>query len=138
MLLKIETNTSTSKEPKEPKTKDKKQKKMATQFSKKLVVLLLVTSSIVSLGVLILCYFCIINDYQGNLPFLTSLIGIQELGVGFICKKYLDKSQSENTKGGIIYDLAMTQSHQCNQDLTDHQYEQNNTYEQGGTDHEVY
>lgn len=123
MLLKIETNTSNSKEPKEQsKTKNQKQKKGATQFSKKLVVLLLVTSSIVSLGVLVLCYFCIINDYQGNLPFLSALIGIQELGVGFICKKYLDKSQSENTKGGIIYDLAMNQSNQSNQ------YEQNNQY----------
>ena len=138
MSLKVETNTYNSKEHKKSKTKNKKQKKGATQFSKKLVVLLLVTSSIVSLGVLVLCYFCIINDYQGNLPFLSALIGIQELGVGFICKKYLDKSQSENTKGGIVYDLAMTQSNQCNQDLTDHQYEQNNTYEQGGTDHEVY
>jgi len=91
------------KEVVEGKTKTKR--KMA--FSKKLVVLFLVSSQIVTLVTLYLCYLCITLDYQGSLPFLSALIGLQEASLGFVCSKYLSKSVSENTKGGIVYDLAL-------------------------------
>ena len=82
----------------------KPKRKMA--FSKKLVVLFLVSSQIVTLVTLYLCYLCITLDYQGSLPFLSALIGLQEASLGFVCSKYLTKSVSENTQGGIIYELA--------------------------------
>ena len=131
----------------EEKPKEPKKPKKQTAFSKKLVLLFMVSSQVVTLGVLALCWLCIVYNYQGTLPFLSALIGLQEISLGYVCSKYMTKSTSENTKGGIVYDLAMTQSNQCNQcnpdnqynpNLTDNQYEQNNTYEQGGTDHEVY
>lgn len=91
------------KEVVEGKTKTKR--KMA--FSKKLVVLFLVSSQIVTLVTLYLCYLCITLDYQGSLPFLSALIGLQEISLGYVCSKYMTKSTSENTKGGIVYDLAL-------------------------------
>ena len=82
----------------------KTKRKMA--FSKKLVILFLISSQIVTLVTLYLCYLCITLNYQGSLPFLSALIGLQEASLGFVCSKYLSKSVYENTHGGIVYELA--------------------------------
>lgn len=84
-----------------------KNKKVKTAFSKKLTIILVFTCTAVTFATLYLCYLCIINNYQGSLPFLSALIGLQEVALGYICGEYLKKSKAENTAGGIVHDTAI-------------------------------
>lgn len=88
------------------KNKNTKQKKKLS-FSKKLTLLLVLTCTAVTFATLYLCYLCIQLNYSGSLPFLSALIGLQEVALGYICGEYLKKSKAENTAGGIVHDTAI-------------------------------
>ena len=75
-----------------------------TAFSKKLAMMFVWVTTIVTLATLFLCYKCIVLDYQGSLPFLSALIGLQQVSVGYVCGSYMHKSKAENTTGGITYE----------------------------------
>ena len=77
------------------------------------------TSQLIALGVLkadavatfcvlALCALAILRDYGGALPYLTTLIGAMQTVTGVVLSAYYKKSTLENTKGGIVYDAAMT------------------------------
>lgn len=77
------------------------------------------TSHIIALGVLAvdavatfivlgLCALAILRDYEGALPYLTALIGSMQAVTGVVLSAYYKKSTLENTRGGIVYDAAMT------------------------------
>ena len=77
------------------------------------------TSHIIALGVLTvdavatfivlgLCALAILRDYEGALPYLTALIGSMQAVTGVVLSAYYKKSTLENTRGGIVYDAAMT------------------------------
>lgn len=91
------------------KNKDTKQNKKLS-FSKKLTLLLVMTCTAVTFTTLYLCYLCIQLNYTGSLPFLSALIGLQEVALGYICGEYLKKSKAENTTGGIVHDTAIKYS----------------------------
>lgn len=76
-------------------------------FSKKLAMMFVWVTTIVTLATLFLCYKCIVLDYQGSLPFLSALIGLQQVSVGYVCGSYMHKSKAENTAGGIVYENSM-------------------------------
>lgn len=78
-----------------------------TAFSKKLAMMFVWVTTIVTLATLFLCYKCIVLDYQGSLPFLSALIGLQQVSVGYVCGSYMHKSKAENTAGGIIYENSL-------------------------------
>lgn len=78
-----------------------------TAFSKKLAMMFVWITTIVTLATLFLCYKCIVLDYQGSLPFLSALIGLQQVSVGYVCGSYMHKSKAENTAGGIIYENSL-------------------------------
>ena len=76
------------------------------------------TSHIIAIGVLLvdaaatfavlaLCAMAILRDYAGALPYLTTLIGALQAVTGVVLGAYFNKSNAENTKGGIVYDTAL-------------------------------
>ena len=76
------------------------------------------TSHIIAIGVLMvdaaatfavlaLCALAILRDYDGALPYLTTLIGALQAVTGVVLGAYFNKSKAENTKGGIVYDTAL-------------------------------
>lgn len=89
----------------EPKKTPKNKKKL--EFSQKLIILVLLQSLLVSISTLYLCYLCIINTYDGGLPFLVALVGAAVIGTNVDVWKLLEKSQKQNSQGGITYDVAM-------------------------------
>lgn len=76
-------------------------------FSKKLAMMFVWITTVVTLVTLFLCYKCIVLDYQGSLPFLSALIGLQQVSVGYVCGSYMHKSKAENIAGGIVYENSL-------------------------------
>ena len=67
----------------------------------------LALDAVATLAVLGLCARAILRQFQGALPYLTTLIGALQAVTGVVMGAYFSKSKAENTKGGIVYDAAL-------------------------------
>ena len=85
---------------------DKPQKK-AWATSKVIAIGVLAMDAVATLAVLALCGLAIVRQFQGALPYLTTLIGALQAVTGVVLGAYFNKSKAENTKGGIVYDTAL-------------------------------
>lgn len=88
---------------------DKPERKRATT-SKVIAIGVLSIDSVATLSVLAICGLAIVRQYEGALPYLTTLIGALQAVTGVVLGAYFNKSKAENTKGGIVYDTAMSSS----------------------------
>ena len=75
--------------------------------SKVIAIGVLLMDAVATLAVLALCGLAIVRQFQGALPYLTTLIGALQAVTGVVLGAYFNKSKAENTKGGIVYDAAM-------------------------------
>ena len=75
--------------------------------SKVISIGVLIMDAMATLAVLALCGLAIVRQFQGALPYLTTLIGALQAVTGVVLAAYFGKSKAENTKGGIIYDTAL-------------------------------
>ena len=78
-----------------------------TTTSKVIAIGVLIMDAVTTLAVLALCGLAIVRQFQGALPYLTTLIGALQAVTGVVLGAYFNKSKAENTKGGIIYDTAL-------------------------------
>ena len=85
---------------------DKPEKKAWTT-SKVIAIGVLIMDAVATLAVLALCGLAILRQFQGALPYLTTLIGALQAATGYVLGHYFKKSAQENTKGGIVYDAAL-------------------------------
>ena len=67
----------------------------------------LIVDAVATLAVLLLCGLAIVRQFDGALPYLTTLIGALQAVTGVVLGAYFNKSKAENTKGGIVYDTAL-------------------------------
>ena len=74
--------------------------------SKVIAIGVLIMDAVATLAVLALCGLAIVRQYEGALPYLTTLIGALQAVTGVVLGAYFNKSKAENTKGGIVYDAA--------------------------------
>ena len=63
--------------------------------------------TVATFAVLGLCALAILRDFEGALPYLTTLIAALQAVTGVVLSAYYKKSSLENTAGGIVYDSAM-------------------------------
>ena len=82
-----------------------KPRRMAT--SKLIALGVLLMDAVATLAVLALCGLAIVRQFQGALPYLTTLIGALQAATGYVLGHYFRKSAQENTRGGIVYDTAL-------------------------------
>lgn len=75
--------------------------------SKVIAIGVLLMDAVATLAVLALCGLAIVRQYEGALPYLTTLIGALQAVTGVVLGAYFSKSKAENTKGGIVYDAAL-------------------------------
>ena len=80
-------------------------RRMAT--SKVIAIGVQIMDAVATLAVLALCGLAIVRQFQGALPYLTTLIGALQADTGIVLGAYFNKSKAENTKGGIVYDTAL-------------------------------
>ena len=85
---------------------DKSERKRTTT-SKVIAIGVLLMDAVATLAVLALCGLAIVRQFQGALPYLTTLIGALQAVTGAVLGSYFSKSKAENTKGGIVYDTAL-------------------------------
>jgi hypothetical protein len=82
-------------------------KKKKSEFSKFLLIQGSVLIWIITLAFIGLAFFCVVNQYFGELPWLTAMVGLPWTAYGVSQACYYKKAERENTKGGIKYDTTM-------------------------------
>ena len=87
------------------KTKGKYAKKQ--EFSKTLLIQESALLWVVTLGAFYLAFYCIKNQYFGELPWIVALVGFPWTAYGVSQACYYGKSMKENTVGGIKYETAV-------------------------------
>ena len=92
-------------------------KKEKTEFSKALLIQESILVWLITLVFLVLAYICIINEYHGELPWLTTIVAFPWSAYGVSAACYYRKSQKENTQGGIKYESVMSQIGQAQQEF---------------------
>jgi EamA domain-containing membrane protein RarD len=85
--------------------KDKKKK----EFSKIIIIQESVLIWVVTLAFLGLAYLCVLNGYDGSLPWLTISLASPWAAYGISQAYYYNKAKAQNTTGGITYEMAMKQ-----------------------------
>lgn len=86
-------------------TKNKKKK----EFSKGLLIQESVLIWIVTLSFILLAFFCVVNQYFGELPWLAAMAGFPWTAYGVSQACYYRKAQKENTEGGIKYATVLNE-----------------------------
>lgn len=89
---------------------DMKQKR---EFSKTLLIQESVLIWINTLAFIALAFYCVINQFFGELPWITAMTSCPWAAYGVSQAFYYRKSTAQNTKDGITYELAM-KDHDCN------------------------
>ena len=87
------------------KAKGKYTKKQ--EFSKTLLIQESALLWVVTLGAFYLAFYCIKNQYFGELPWIVALVGFPWTAYGVSQACYYGKSMKENTVGGIKYETAI-------------------------------
>lgn len=78
--------------------------KKPLEFSKKLILQESILIWIVTLSFIILAFYCIVNQYFGELPWLTAMATMPWVAYGTSQAFFYKKSEKENTKDGINYE----------------------------------
>lgn len=60
-----------------------------------------------TIAYILLAFYCIHNQYFGELPWLAAMVGFPWTAYGASQAFYYKKAEKENTKGGIKYDTVM-------------------------------
>lgn len=90
--------------------KNKKQKQnRSLAYSKQLISDIRGLLWVVTVGGLLLAFYCVSKDFTGSLPWIGAMIGLPWAAHATICAVYLEKSKAENTAAdgtGIVYAAA--------------------------------
>lgn len=81
--------------------------KKKNEFSKSLLIWETILIWIVTLSFIGLVFFCIVNQYNGELTWLATVYAFPWTAYGVSQACYYRKAGMENTKGGIKYDSIM-------------------------------
>lgn len=89
--------------------KKNKHMKKSTEFSKVLLIQESILIWVITLSFIGLAYFCVINQYFGELPWLVAMAGFPWTAYGVSQACYYKKSEKENTRNGIKYATALAE-----------------------------
>lgn len=85
------------------------EKKTKLEFSKSLLVQESILIWIHTIAMIALAYICIVNEYLGELPWLTAMTSLPWVAYGVSQGFYYNKAKAENTKSGIKYETVMAE-----------------------------
>ena len=77
------------------------------EFSKLLLLQESILIWIITIAFIILSFYCVVNQYFGELPWLTAMVSFPWSAYGVSQVFYYEKSKKENTKNGIKYETTM-------------------------------
>jgi hypothetical protein len=61
---------------------------------------------VVTIGGLVLAFYCIHKGFTGSLPWIGSMVGLPWAAHGTICSFYLNMCKSDHSEGGITFEKA--------------------------------
>ena len=80
--------------------------KKKKSFSKSLLIQESILIWIITIAFLVISFYCVFNDYSGELPWLSTMVAFPWSAYGISAAYYYKKATKENSKGGIVYDKA--------------------------------
>lgn len=83
--------------------------KKKTEFSKVLLKQEAALIWIMSIGFLLLAFYCIYMGFIGSLPWLSAMVGFPWTAYGVSQAMYYRKSMAENTSGGVKYESVISE-----------------------------
>lgn len=84
----------------------KLERKKKPEQSKKLVDDIRALLWVVTVGGLLLAFYCVYKNYQGALPWIGAMVGLPWAAHGAVCAVYLNMAKSDHREGGITYEAA--------------------------------
>ena len=93
--------------------------KTKAEYSKKLVTDIRSLLWVVTVGGLLLAFYCVHKNYLGALPWVTSMVGLPWTAHGVICSFYLNMAKSDHKVGGITFETAKANNFVVNQTRND-------------------
>ena len=93
--------------------------KTKAEYSTKLVTDIRSLLWVVTVGGLILAFYCVRKNYLGALPWVTSMVGLPWTAHGVICSFYLNMAKSDHKVGGITFETAKANNFVVNQTNND-------------------
>ena len=93
--------------------------KTKAEYSKKLVTDIRSLLWVVTVGGLLLAFYCVRKNYLGALPWVTSMVGLPWTAHGVICSFYLNMAKSDHKVGGITFETAKANNFVVNQAIND-------------------
>ena len=61
---------------------------------------------VISVGGLLLAFYCVRRGFEGGLPWITAMVGLPWTAWGTAAAFYLNLAKSDHKAGGITYDAA--------------------------------
>ena len=89
-------------------------------FSKTLLIQESILIWIITFAFLFLAFYSVFTGYSGELPFLSTMVGLPWAAYGVSAAYYYKKSMKENSEKGITYMLAEREG---NKDCSDEEEE---------------
>lgn len=80
------------------------------EFSKLLLLQESILIWIITIAFIILSFYCVANQYFGELPWLAAMVSFPWSAYGVSQVFYYEKSKKENTKNGIKYETVMKEN----------------------------
>ena len=93
--------------------------KTKAEYSKKLVTDIRSLLWVVTVGGLLLAFYCVRKNYLGALPWVTSMVGLPWTAHGVICSFYLNMAKSDHKVGGITFETAKANNFVVNKTIND-------------------
>lgn len=76
------------------------------EYSKRLVSDIRALLWVVTVGGLLLAFYCIRTGYTGSLPWISAMVGLPWTAHGVVCSFYLSLCKSDHKQGGITFEAA--------------------------------
>lgn len=80
------------------------------QFSQKLICDIRALLWVVTVGGLILAFYCVHKGFVGSLPWIGIMVGLPWSAHGVVCSFYLNLCKSDHSQGGITFETAKAQN----------------------------
>ena len=61
---------------------------------------------VVTVGGLLLAFYCVRRGFTGALPWISSMVGLPWTAYGTVCSFYLNMAKSDHKEGGVTYEAA--------------------------------
>ena len=92
--------------------KTMKRRTRKASYSKQLIHDIRSLLWIVTVGSLLLAFYCIKKGYIGSLPWISALVGLPWSAHGVVCTAYLKLARSDHREGGITFETAKANNFQ--------------------------